>query len=377
MATASKPHGGALVERILPAARARKLLERDIPRVEPPLEVSLDAEKICIGAYSPLTGFQGAGAVASILRRMELPGGLPWSIPIVFPWREDYPEAGEVLLTHGGAPFAIFHVKERFRLDPGRVAQAVYGTRDPQHPNVADLLSYGNRYAAGPVELLRRLPAAYGDTELSPRETRREFQKRGWETVVGYQTRNPPHRAHEYLQRCALELVDGLLVHPVVGKLKEGDWPARAIVRGYQRMMDALYPRERVLLSTLSIAMRYAGPKAAVHLAIVRKNYGCTHFIVGRDIAGVGRYYGPYDAHRIFEGLDLGIIPLRFREAFHCRGCGTTATDRTCGHPPEQRVEFSGTQIRAWLRSGQPVPPEAMRPEVVEVLREEMASPGP
>jgi sulfate adenylyltransferase len=287
---------------------------------------------------------------------------------MVLPVEKELEKNGEVLLAQSGRPVARLRVRECYPLDRKAFAKGVYGTEDPAHPNVAEIQQWPPFLAAGPVDLIARPETDLGESEPTPAETRAEFRKRGWETVVGYQTRNPPHRAHEYLQRCALEQVDGLFIHPVVGKLKADDFPAAAILESY-RTLVGVYPPGRFFLSPLSIAMRYAGPRAAVFLALVRKNYGCTHYIVGRDMAGVGKFYGPYDAQEALARWDLGITPLPFQDVFWCDKCGSMATEKTCGHPPDARKTLSGTEVRRRLRAGEPVPQEMVRPEVVEVLR--------
>ncbi len=366
----SKPHGGRLVNRVLPPDRARRAAASGLPRVEVPIEFLLDAEKLATGAYSPLDGFADRRTLRSILRTWKLPGGAVWPIPVVLPVEKELERNEDVLLTQSGRSIARLRVRECYPLDRRAFAKGVYGTEDPAHPNVAEVLRWPPFLAAGPVDRIAR-PGA-GLDEPTPAETRAEFKRRGWETVAGYQTRNPPHRAHEYLQRCALEQVDGLFIHPVVGKLKPDDFSAAAILESYSAMVR-VYPPGRALLAPLSIAMRYAGPRAAVFLALVRKNYGCTHYIVGRDMAGVGKFYGPYDAQEALARWDIGITPLLFRDVFWCDRCGSMATEKTCGHGPGDRRTLSGTEVRRRLRAGEPVPPEMMRPEVAEVLRKHVA----
>jgi sulfate adenylyltransferase len=372
------PHGGRLVQRVLSdRERERREDEFDeLPRLAPFEDAMYDAEKIAVGAYSPLEGFMDAATLDSVLDRGRLPNDLPWTMPIVLaPRNGTAPEvdAGEaVALVDGqGRFFAVLQLEETYPLDRSRLAERAYGTTDPKHPNVADIRdALGERAWAGRVDLVRRLEFPHARFELTPAETRERFRELGWKNVVGYQTRNVPHTAHEYLQRCSLERedVDGLFVHPVVGRLKKGDYRPEVIVEAYDTLVRHYYPPQRVLLASLSIAMRYGGPKAALFLAIVRKNFGCGLYIVGRDQAGVGRYYDPYAAQRVFEEYDIGVRPLRYEETFFCQTCGWMATPRTCSHPVEGRLDTSQTRIRAALGRGEPLPSQIIRPEVARIL---------
>jgi sulfate adenylyltransferase len=375
------PHGHRLINRVLSTGE-RERWSRDagaLPRVRPFVDQVFDAEKIATGAYSPLEGFQGQEEVDTILRTGRLPSELPWPIPIVL--APSGPANEEVVATlrtgddvaledRPGHTFAILHLEEKFPTDRRRLAREVYGTVDPAHPNVADLFASGETALAGPIDLLDRLTLPTGDLELTPAETRAEFDRRGWKNVAGYQTRNVPHTAHEYLQRCALERedVDGLLIHPVLGRLKKGDYRPEVILEAYRALVRNYYPQDRVLLAALSITMRYAGPKAALFLAIVRKNFGCNSYIVGRDQAGVGNYYDPFACHRIFDEFEIGLTPIRFAEMFFCRDCRGMASGRTCAHPPDRRIDTSQTRIRRALAQHEPLPPELLRPEVLDVL---------
>jgi sulfate adenylyltransferase len=375
------PHGGHLVNRLRPEAeRSRRESEgKGLLKLSPFIDQVYDAEKIGIGAYSPLEGFQGSAELESVLARNRLPNGLPWTIPILLAptGRENNAVVEAVrpgdevgLLDPTGRLFALLHVEERFRYDKQRVAKEVYATTDAQHPNVADVLAAGDVALAGRIDLLRRLDLPTGALELTPAETRAEFARRGWKNVVAYQTRNVPHTAHEYLQRCALERedVDGLFVHPVLGRLKKGDYRPEVIVEAYKTLLQHYYPADRVMLSALSITMRYGGPKAALFLAIVRKNFGCGLYIVGRDQAGVGRYYDPYACQQIFDEYPIEVVPLKFAETFFCRECGWMATARTCAHSADQRLDTSQTRIRKSLAAGEALPKEIIRPEVARVL---------
>jgi sulfate adenylyltransferase len=316
----------------------------------------------------------------SVLTSGRLPNDLPWTIPITLAPRGRADTATVAALSAGDAValldeknqfFALLTISEKFPLDRKRIAQEVFGTLDVNHPNVQDLQESGDTAVGGSIELLRRLELPTGAFELSPAETRAAFDKNDWKSVAAYQCRNPPHTAHEYIQRITLEREDvqALFIHPVVGRLKKGDYRPAVILEAYQALVKNYYSSQRVMLATLSIAMRYAGPKAALFLAIVRKNFGCSHYIVGRDQAGVGKYYDPYAAHRIFDEYDIGVVPLRYEETFFCRRCGWMASSKTCSHPPTDRVDTSQTRIRQALREGKDPPMELLRPEVAETLR--------
>ncbi len=374
-----EPHGGRLVGRIASdAERARRDAElAALPKVEPFIDQLYDAEKLALGAYSPLDGFQGPDGIDAVLRRGRLPGDLPWPIPIYFPVpagssAEALRSGDEVaLMDSKGRAVAMLRIEESFTLDRTAIARGAYGTDDASHPNVADVLRHGDRAWSGPVTLLRRLDTVQGRAEPGPAELRAEFGRLGWRTVAAYQCRNPPHTAHEYLQRLTLEReeVDGLLVHPVVGRLKKGDYRPEVILDAYDALVRAYYPANRVIVRPLGITMRYAGPKAALFLAIVRKNYGCAEYIVGRDQAGVGKFYDPYACHRIFDTFDVGVTPLRYGESFFCRRCGWMASEKVCPHGVAERVATSQTRVREALVRGEDLPTEILRPEVAAVLR--------
>lgn len=374
-----EPHGGRLVRRIVQdRERADELVRaRHLPRVELDDPAAADLELIAVGAYSPLDGFMTRDEYEAVLTELHLPGGLPWTLPVLLRVDEAVARGlvpgGEVALWHRGVLVGTLEVCDRFRVDREREARLVYGTADPAHPGVAMLSRAPGAALGGPVRLLQRPRLALRRLVLDPADVRSEIGRRGWLTVAAFQSRNPPHRAHEYLMRVALELCDGLLLHPLVGATKEDDVPAAARAEAYRALVDGYLPAERVLLAGFPGAMRYAGPREAVFHAIVRKNYGATHFIVGRDHAGVGRFYGPFDAQRIFARFDpqrLGITPLCFDDAFYCLRCEGMATSRTCRHGEAERVAVSGTRLRAWLRAGSLPPPEWMRPEVARVLSE-------
>jgi len=378
------PHGGTLVDLLVPRE------QRDQARTEadhlPKLVVSerelSDLEMLAVGALSPLTGFVGEADYLSVLDTMHLSNGLAWSIPVTLSLTdEDVKRIGAgtsvaLLPAEGAPPLAIVDLTEVFKRDREKEALAVFGTEDLEHPGVRALQEAGDFCLAGPVRALT-LPVHddFVRYRLTPAQTRAEFAGRGWRTVVGFQTRNPIHRAHEYIQKCALEMVDGLLVHPLVGATKGDDVPADVRMRCYEALFEGYYPKDRAMVSVFPAAMRYAGPKEAIWHAICRKNYGCTHFIVGRDHAGVGSYYGTYDAQRIFDSFEpgeLGITPLMFEHSFWCNACEGMASPKTCPHGEDTRVSLSGTKVREMLRAGERPPIEFSRPEVAEILIDAM-----
>jgi sulfate adenylyltransferase len=377
------PHGGRLVERLLTdSERQRRTGELpSLPTITPGIDQLYDLEKIGVGAYSPLEGFMDSTTLDSVVSSGRLPNGLPWSLPILLPVTNPTDRAtaerlrpgDEVALVDPARHLrGVLRLEELVRYDPKVVAQSAFGTVDPTHPNVRDLLAWGDLALAGRVDAVAPTPTARGPAELTPRQSRELFRSRGWENVAAYQCRNPPHTAHEYLQRLTLERddVDALLIHPVVGRLKTGDYRPEVILRAYEALVRSYCAQDRVVLSPLTISMRYAGPKAALFLAIVRKNYGCSRYIVGRDQAGVGKFYDPYACHRIFDEFDVGILPLRYEEAFYCRACESTASAKTCPHPASERVDTSQTRIRKALQDGGEIPSELLRPEVAAILRE-------
>jgi len=364
----SLPHGGQLVDRRLDADEASALASSPLPSLPLTAAEAADLRSLATGAYSPLTGFMGAKEHESVTESMRLPDGTLWSIPVCLGIPDGVRvDAGRLALRgERGELLGVLEVAEVFERDRIAEAELVYGTADPAHPGVARVLGSPSRSVAGPVQaVVAPLDGPVGARALTPAETRATFQARGWRTVVGFQTRNPVHRAHEYLMKCALEMVDGLLLHPLVGPTKEGDVPAEVRMRAYEAVLG-YFPPERVLLAALVAPMRYAGPREAVLHALVRKNYGCTHFIVGRDHAGVGSYYGTFEAQELIASLpedELGITPLRFDNAFYCRRCLAMATGKTCPHPDEDHVALSGTQVRSMLAAGQ-LPPSSPGPRL-------------
>jgi ATP sulfurylase/adenylyl-sulfate kinase len=352
---------------------------RVLPRLEVDARAAADVFMLGSGALSPLDGFLGERDYRSVVETARLDGGAPLGVPVVL--RVDAAAAGSrgrVALFHDGRPIGVLQVEEAFAAPPDVEAECVYGTRDPAHPGVAALHQAGAHVLAGPVTAF--LPDGLGPYDLTPHEVRQARAARGWRTMVGFQTRNPVHRAHEYLQKVALENIDGLLLHPLIGETKSDDIPAATRMRCYEVLLRDYYPADRALLATNPAWMRYAGPREAVFHAVVRRNYGCTHFIVGRDHAGVGSYYDTYAAHRVFDDFtadELGIEILRFEHAFWCRRCQNMASTRTCPHPSEDRATLSGTRVRELLAAGEPLPLEFTRPEVAEVLRAAQEAPRP
>ncbi|MEX1046365.1 MAG: sulfate adenylyltransferase [Actinomycetota bacterium] len=382
------PHGGTLVDLLLGEDEAARLASEasNYPKITVNDRELSDLEMLAVGALSPLTGFQGEKDYHSILESMHLSSGVPWTIPVTLSLDDDgmkrIGRADTVaLLREGdGDPLAVIEVAEVFKRDREAEAMGVFQTADIEHPGVKALYDAGDFCLAGEIRVLRLPPHDdFPGYRLTPAETRTAFKDRGWKRVVGFQTRNPVHRAHEYIQKCALEIVDGLLLHPLVGATKGDDVPANVRMRCYEILFENYYPKDRAMMSVFPAAMRYAGPKEAIWHAICRKNYGCSHFIVGRDHAGVGDHYGTYDAQKIFEEFDpdeLGITPLMFEHSFYCRKCEGMASPKTCPHGDDARVSLSGTKVREMLRAGERPPVEFSRPEVADILIEAMKEQG-
>ncbi len=378
------PHGGVLIDRYVPEAEVaafRAAAERLPLRLQLNTRQLCDLDMIASGAYSPLEGFFGQADYRRVLDEMRLANGAVWSIPITLPVTTEFAEKAKVgsqvaLVDESDGFCGVLDVQEVYPSEPDKEGQAVFRTLDEEHPGIKVLRSQPPILLGGAIRAIRRPSnASYAKYVLTPRETRAIFAERGWKTVVGFQTRNPVHRAHEYLQKVSLEIVDGLLLHPLVGETKADDVPADVRFRCYEVLLENYYPKNRVLLSALPASMRYAGPREAILHAIARQNYGCTHFIVGRDHAGVGSYYGSYDAQQLFDEIpsgDLAISIFKFENTFYCQQCQSMASERTCPHGAESRLSLSGTKVRAMFRAGQLPPPEFSRPEVAQILIDSM-----
>jgi sulfate adenylyltransferase len=340
-----------------------------------------DLEMLASGAFTPLVGFMAEADYARSRDQMRLAAGVPWSIPITLGVEEAEARALKVgddiaLADSQGDRIAILKLDDVFAADRGREAEAVFGTADPAHPGAKNVLSTARWCLGGRIVLFGEIPGrTFLEYRLEPRQTRAAFAERGWRKIVAFQTRNPTHRAHEYIQKAALEICDGLLLHPLVGETKEDDVPAAVRMETYKVLLELYYPRNRAMLAVMPAHMRYGGPREAILHAIVRRNYGCTHFIVGRDHAGVGTYYGTYDAQKIFERFspsEMGIVPLTFENTFYCRRCAAMASYKTCPHEDADRLLLSGTRVREMLRRGEAPPPEFTRPEIAAILARAM-----
>ena len=382
------PHGGQLINRIAsPAQQAEFLSKADhLPRVQLDERAASDLALIAIGGFSPLTGFLEKADYDRVVNEMHLANGLPWSIPITLPVTEDVAEPlkeGSLvrLDDRRGRFIGVLELTQKYAYDKVHEALHVYRTNEEKHPGVAVVYKQGAINLAGAVWMLQREAHPQFPTyQIDPIESRTLFREKGWKTIVAFQTRNPIHRAHEYIQKCALETVDGLFLHPLVGVTKDDDISADIRMRCYEIMLEHYFPKDRVILAINPAAMRYAGPREALFHALIRKNYGCTHFIVGRDHAGVGDYYGTYDAQHIFDEFDpdaLGIKPMKFEHAFYCKRTLSMATTKTSPSTPEERVHLSGTKVREMLRRGELPPPEFSRPEVAAELAKAMQAPTP
>jgi sulfate adenylyltransferase len=376
-----RPHGGKLINRTLEGHDLEQSLDQaeKLPRLKLNSRQLSDVELIAIGAFSPLTGFMGKKDYDNVVDNQRLENGLPWTIPVTLAVSKEEserlrPSSDIALIDDSERIVAILHLEEIYKYDRNHEAELVLKTTSDTHPGVQYLSGVGEYCLAGPISLLRRPDRGeFTNYLLDPKETRFLFEHRGWNTVVGFQTRNPVHRAHEYILKCALETVDGLLLHPLVGETKSEDIPAEVRLQCYVALLDSALPSSRAVLSLYPAAMRYAGPREAIFHAIARKNYGCSHFVVGRDHAGVGNFYGTYDAQRKFlefEPGELGITPICFDATFYCKKCAAMASEKTCKHGPAERLVLSGTKVRELLRAGENLPIEFTRPEVAEILRE-------
>ena len=373
------PHGGTLVSRLVPREQrdAMRAYAQTLPAIDMNAREASDLLLIAIGGMSPLEGFMGEAAYASVLESMRLPSGLVWSLPITLAVsdpsiaRRATPFAA-ALRSPEGEIVGVMAVEELYTPDKRAEAQSALGTTDEAHPGVQYLASTGSVYAGGKVWMIDRAKTGpFGDRELDPAETRQLFAEKKWERVCAFQTRNPIHRAHEYLIKCALEIVDGFLIHPAMGETKSDDVPASARMDCYLALIEHYFPTTNVALAAFPYAMRYAGPREAILHALIRQNYGCTHFIVGRDHAGVGNYYGTYDAQKLFGTFapgEIAITPVMFEHSFYCKKCGGMASQKTCPHGAADRVTLSGTKVREMLTNGDAVPEEFTRPEIAAIL---------
>jgi sulfate adenylyltransferase len=382
------PHGGRLINRMAAGDERTALLAKvaGMPKVVVNNRELADIEMISSGAMSPLEGFMTQADYLSVLDSMRLAKGLPWSLPVVLAVKEgdgaQYREGQELaLVDERGSALAVLTLEEKYKVKKDVEAQKALGTTDASHPGVQYLKTVGDYYLGGPIRLLNRIQhTTFAKYRLDPKETRVLFKARKWQTIAAFQTRNPIHRAHEYITKCALEITDGLMLHPLVGETKGDDIPADVRMKCYEVLMKDYYPKDRVVLAVYPQAMRYGGPREAIFHAVIRKNYGCTHLIVGRDHAGVGSFYGSYDAQQLFDRFapgELGITPLKFENSFWCTRTNTMATAKTSPSTPEERISLSGTKVREMLRNGELPPPEFSRPEVAQILIDSMREQQP
>jgi sulfate adenylyltransferase len=373
------PHGGTLINRVLDAGSAATAAKQAGALVQVPLSFreACDLEMLAIGAFSPLAGFMAEADFARVCREMRLASGTVWPIPVTLSPSDEIAsrinKGDRVALAFEGQTLALMTASEKYRHDKALEIPNVYKTEDDAHPGVKIVRQQGSFCLAGDIDVITPNPnPEFPAYRLPPARTREIFASKNWSTIAAFQTRNPIHRAHEYLTKCALEITDGLLIHPLVGETKSDDIPADVRMRCYQVLINGYYNKDRTVLSVMPLAMRYAGPREAILHALIRKNYGCTHFIVGRDHAGVGNYYGTYDAQKIFDQFDvpkeIGITPLNFEHSSWCKTCESMVSSKTCPHGPETKVHLSGTKVRDMLRAGERPPMEFSRPEVADVL---------
>jgi sulfate adenylyltransferase len=370
------PHGGCLINQRLSEKERLGIIEQknEFERIQIDFEMWKVIKNISNGVFSPLKGFMNENDALSVLNTMFLESGVAWPFPIVFDISKNelnkIKQHDDIVLTDpSDVPLALLKITDIYKYNKNEYAEKIYGTLDHNHPGVYNFLNQKEFLIGGDIALINELPAVFPELDLKPEETRQVFKERGWKKIVAFQTRNPPHLGHEYVQKAGLTQVDGLFINPVIGKKKAGDFLDCVIIKSYQALIDGYYPKERILLSTFETEMRYAGPKEAIFHAIARKNFGCNYIIIGRDHAGVGNFYGPYDAHKIFENFpDLGIIPILFKSFSRCNKCNAVVCDKICPHPEKFHTIFSGTNIRNILNSGKEPTEDMMRPEVAKVI---------
>jgi len=370
------PHGGRLVERVLAGDKKAEALEqaKSLPSLRLDEDSVSDVENIATGVYSPLEGFLGRKDFRGVLDHMRLGNDVAWTVPIVLDVGEaeaaGFKEGRDILLaSESGQPLALFHLEEKYTFNREEMAEKVYRTLDAAHPGVARTRQMKPVLLGGKLDLIQAPATPFAKWHLSPKETRILFREKGWKTVVGFQTRNTPHVGHEYVQKTALTFTDGLFINPVIGRKKKGDYKDEVILTSYAELIKNYYLKGRAVMAILKMEMRYAGPREAIHHAILRKNFGCTHIIIGRDHAGVGTYYQPYAAQDIFEEFpDLQIIPLFFRSFYFCKKCNSVVNEKICPHGAADQIQFSGTKIRDMLVKGEIPPVEMMRPEVARII---------
>lgn len=372
----SRPHGGCLVDRMMAQSERERILSQsgEIQELTVRVESLIDAVNIARGIFSPLEGFQGEEEIESVLAHMRLPDDTPWTIPILL----DVNEAGAnkldigddcLLINNARTCVVLLHIEEIYSLDKKKTAKQVFGTLDPNHPGAARTFELGDVLIGGKIRLVQDEPTSFDKYKLSPAETRVLFREKNWRTIVGFQTRNPPHLGHEWIQKTALTFADGVFINPLVGRKKKADFQDEPILETYGLLIENFFLRERAVMAILRTDMKYAGPREAIHHAIMRKNFGCTHFIVGRDHAGVASFYDPYAAQDLFgEFPDLGIVPMFFSSFFHCEKCGGIANEKTCPHDDRFHLKFSGTAIRECIARGERPRKEIMRKEIADIL---------
>jgi sulfate adenylyltransferase len=369
------PHGGKLIDLTASEKKREDIISQfsELQSFVINKELAQEIDNISKGVFSPLDGFLTRNDFESVLSRGRLTSDFPWTFPIVFDISASEMDGvslgDDIGISLNGDPIAVMTIDDMYSYDKKEFAKSVFGTTDSGHPGVEKISGMKDRLIGGGIIFLNQIGNPYPDYTRSPKETREFFKKMGWKTVVAFQTRNPPHLGHEYVQKTALSMVDGIFINPLIGKKKSGDFKDEVILESYKALMDNYYPKESATMSVLHTEMRYGGPKEAIHHAIMRKNFGCTHFIVGRDHAGVGDYYGPFDAHEIFEEYpNLGIEPIKFRSFFYCKKCGSIANDKVCPHGGDDIVNFAGKKIRELLSNGQPPPLDMMRKEVTKTI---------